>query len=52
LEFEKKDIWWYDAFYEKLYNDSNITKFNLGRKLFNKRAITYLSIEANNVEYP
>jgi len=50
LDLEKKDIWWHDAFYEKLYRDSNITKFNLGRKLFNKRAITYLSIEANDVE--
>jgi uncharacterized Zn finger protein len=50
LESENKEIWWYDAFYQKLYKDSNITKFNLGRKLFNKRAITYLSIERNEIE--
>jgi uncharacterized Zn finger protein len=50
LEFDHKNIWWYDTFYEKLYKDSNITKFNVGRKLFNKRAITYLSIEENEVE--
>jgi len=50
LEFDRKEIWWYDTFYEKMYRESNITKFNLGRKLFNKRAITYLSIEDNEVE--
>jgi len=50
LEFDHKEIWWYDFFYDKLYSDSNITKFNLGRKLFNKRAITFLSIEENEIE--
>lgn len=50
MEFENKEVWWYDKFYEKLYNDSNITKFNLGRKLFNKRAITYLNIDKNEAD--
>jgi uncharacterized Zn finger protein len=49
LEFDKNIIWWYDEFHDKLYKDSNITKFNLGRKLFNKRAIRYLSIDENEV---
>lgn len=50
MEFDHKETWWFDHFYEKLYRDSNITKFNLGRKLFNKRAITYLSIDENDIE--
>ncbi len=50
MEIDKAKIWWYDDLYESFYKDANITKFNLGRKLFNKRAITYLSIEENEVE--
>ncbi|MDA3885247.1 MAG: hypothetical protein PF638_06595 [Candidatus Delongbacteria bacterium] len=42
--------WWHYAVYEKFYENSNITKFNLGRKLFNKRAITYFEIEDRTVE--
>ena len=42
--------WWHDLIYEKFYENSNITKFNLGRKLFNKRAITYFEIEDQSVE--
>ncbi|MBN2790865.1 MAG: hypothetical protein JXR69_11790 [Candidatus Delongbacteria bacterium] len=43
-------IWWHDAIYQKFYENSNITKFNLGRKLFNKRAITYFEIDEACVE--
>jgi uncharacterized Zn finger protein len=43
-------IWWHDLQYEKFYENSNITKFNLGRKLFNKRAITNFEIEVSSVE--
>lgn len=42
--------WWHDLIYEKFYENSNITKFNLGRKLFNKRAITYFEIEDQSIE--
>ncbi|MCK5760152.1 MAG: hypothetical protein KAH33_02580 [Candidatus Delongbacteria bacterium] len=42
--------WWHNLIYEKFYENSNITKFNLGRKLFNKRAITYFEIEEQSVE--
>ncbi|MCK4980839.1 MAG: hypothetical protein KAS62_10620 [Candidatus Delongbacteria bacterium] len=42
--------WWHDRIYEKFYENSNITKFNLGRKLFNKRAITYFYIEDQSIE--
>ncbi len=49
MEFDKNIIWWFDEFNDKLYKDANITKFNLGRKLFNKRAIRFLSIEENDV---
>lgn len=50
MEFDKEKIWWFEKLQENFYKDANITKFNLGRKLFNKRAITYLSIEDNEVE--
>ena len=46
----QEHIWWHDLQYDKFYENSNITKFNLGRKLFNKRAITYFEIEENSVE--
>jgi uncharacterized Zn finger protein len=50
MEFDKSKTWWHDHFHDKLYKDSNLTKFNLGRKLFNKRAIIFLSIYDNEVE--
>ena len=50
MEIDKEKIWWFDSIYNNFYKDANITKFNIGRKLFNKRAITYISIEENEVE--
>ncbi len=49
MEYDRNLIWWYDEFHDKLYKDSNLTKFNMGRKLFNKRAVKYLSIDGNDV---
>jgi uncharacterized Zn finger protein len=50
LEYDRSKTWWYEVFHDKLYKDSNLAKFNLGRKLFNKRAIKFLSIDDNEVE--